>query len=495
MFTFKKQKMKNLIQCLLLCFCVLSGVPLSAQVFNMSTGISNVNSSMLAVGALDDTWTVAMPGAPNTFLTTTCAANTYWQCSPNVRWLYPTGQNPLNCIMGDYYFKTTIDLQCPVSDAQFVFAHIGADDVIQDIQINGNPTHPVNWSFNYWGVNVNLPIPGSEFQIGTNTILVHVYNWGSGPGATTQFGLEIEGSLNITPAAPNAAFTLTSNGTNVQATSTASGNHSWDVYSSPNGNVGSYTYLATYTTQNLNFPATAPCYFIQHTVTSVCGSVCAAQSVCNLNCKKPCPIPAPTNLAVTYAGSVLPAPPSGPYKFSWNPVAGATSYVIDIIWNDPTCCRNDLLVSTVSIPVTTNSYTMSIPTNCFSWTVKALCADGSPVTSARKCEQISSGPGNPPPSGKAAPGGARSAHDLISIFPNPAFSSVSFAIETAEETAFQVTVTDINGKSVKTFEQMNTTGKKANITWNTTSLSKGIYLVKITTAASDQAITKKLVIE
>lgn len=487
--------MKKLFHHLLLVFFSLSAVPASAQVFDLSTGILNSSpGTMQAVGALDDTWTVAMPGSPSIFQSATCLQNNiYFGADPSVRWLIPTGYSQSSCPMGDYYFKTTFNLSCPAAGGMLHFDHIGADDVVQDIIINGN-SHPVSYTFNGmgWGVGVNIPVSSGAFVVGVNEVLVKVYNWGPGPGTSSQFGLEINGNLTVTPAAPVAAFTLSSNGSTVSATSGASGTHTWVTYSSPTGNAGSYTYVGTYNTSSLSFTPTSPCYFIQHTVSNECGTTCAAQSICNLNCKKPCAIAAPSNLQLSYVGPFPPAFP-GAYKFSWNPVAGATSYVIEIIWSDPSCCRDGQRPREQSIPVTTNSYQMDISTKCFSWRVKAVCADGVPVESARKCESLSSGGGNP--SGKPAPGdNIMSQKELIHIFPNPAKESVSFAIESADDVAFSVTITDISGKTVKSFEPMKTEHKKASVNWNTGSLAKGIYIVKITTS-DNQSATKKLVIE
>jgi hypothetical protein len=488
--------MKKLLHHLLLVFFALSGVQASAQVFDLSTGIVNgFPGTMQAVGALDDTWTVAMPGSPSVFQSATCMQNNiYGGADPSVRWLYPTGYNQNSCPMGDYYFKTTFNLSCPPASGMLHFDHIGGDDMVQDIIINGF-SHPVAYTFNGmgWGIGVNIPVPFGELAAGVNEVIVHVYNWGPTPGSSSQFGLEINGNLTVTAAAPVAAFTLTSNGSNVSASSTASGTHTWVTYSSPTGNAGSYSYVGTYNTTSLSFTPTAPCYFIQHTVSNECGTTCAAQSICNLNCKKPCTIAAPSNLQLTYAGGIYPPAFPGAYKFSWNPVSGATSYVIEIIWSDPACCREDVRGREQSIPVTTNSYIMDISTKCFSWRVKAICADGVPVESGKKCESLSSGIGNP--SGKPAPGNKLlSQNELINIFPNPAKESVSFAIESVDEVDFVVTITDISGKVIKTFEQMKTENKKASVNWNTGSLAKGIYIVKISTS-DNQSTSKKLVIE
>src|SRR5688500_10309753 len=119
--------MRKFFGYLLLLLLSFAGQQASAQIISMSTGISNVNNTtMLPVGSLDDTWTVALPGAninlPGSFQTTSCGLNNYPGCSPNVRWLYPTGFSNGSSPMGDYYFKTTFDVECEnVISAQFNF--------------------------------------------------------------------------------------------------------------------------------------------------------------------------------------------------------------------------------------------------------------------------------------------------------------------------------------------------------------------------------------
>lgn len=83
---------------------------------------------------------------------------------------------------------------------------------------------------------------------------------------------------------------------------------------------------------------------------------------------------------------------------------------------------------------------------------------------------------------------------LLHVFPNPAKGAVSFDIETGSETEFILMITDLSGKVVRIFDNMRTTNKKASIRWNTESLAKGAYMVKVQTA-DRQVIDKKLLVE
>jgi len=82
---------------------------------------------------------------------------------------------------------------------------------------------------------------------------------------------------------------------------------------------------------------------------------------------------------------------------TWDPVPGATSYVIQVQLNDPACCGGGglNLLAPTRIPVVTNSHILvpsdlgfseSSQIKCFSWRVFAVCPDGSlSVGSDLKC--------------------------------------------------------------------------------------------------------------
>ncbi|MEL6696255.1 MAG: hypothetical protein AAFP89_08435 [Bacteroidota bacterium] len=63
---------------------------------------------------------------------------------------------------------------------------------------------------------------------------------------------------------------------------------------------------------------------------------------------------------------------------SWNPVPGATGYQVQITVNDPNCCRKttSLPYSLPLIDVSSTSYTPQLSYFCASWSVRAICGDG-----------------------------------------------------------------------------------------------------------------------
>ncbi len=195
--------------------------------------------------------------------------------------------------------------------------------------------------------------------------------------------------LMLNAIAPiNASFTVNTTNGGLQASSNVVGNHTWMVYSTPNGNAGPYTFIGTYNTASISVNTGGPCYYVKHQITdSLCGSGCAAQSVCGLDC--------------------------------------------------------DVVTDTIL---------------------------GSAENFA---EQAQMG---------------------LNIFPNPTNNEVFFAVETANDVAFTISIYDITGKEIDVLTGLKTSNKKATVSWNTASLSKGTYLVKIVTADM-QTINQKLIVE
>jgi uncharacterized repeat protein (TIGR01451 family) len=80
--------------------------------------------------------------------------------------------------------------------------------------------------------------------------------------------------------------------------------------------------------------------------------------------------------------------------------------------------------------------------------------------------------------------------DNVVIYPNPASSHVQVALNNSNETISSITITDILGKTI--LEQQNIANNQTNI--NTSSLAKGMYLLKITSDKNNYLV-KKLIIQ
>jgi hypothetical protein len=381
----------------------------------------------------------------------------------------------------------TFTVDCEVSSAQLNLGEICADDVIDAISVNGMMITSGNYSYGGatygpCGTGVTIPLTGSIFP-GLNELVVRVKNepfYGIG----TVTGLKIKGNLSIIAAGADPSFYMINNGANVQAIpASIPGTHTWAVYASSTGNPGTYSYVGTYNTTYLNFQAQYACYLIRHTVSGESCTACRSQSICNLPCTNICNLSVPQNLQSTSTS------PSS-LLLSWDPVANASSYVLEIAWNDPACCNNSSQLSFIqTIPVTSNSYSITSQTStCFSWKVKALCGEESTV-SEKKCAHFSGGirfrTGSTQPDNKIP---------TLEIFPNPTKDVVSFIVETGRDMEFSISITDIGGRTIMSFDPVTTEGRRGIVEWNTSSLSKGIYIVKVTTG-DNLVLTKKLVID
>lgn len=503
-------KTKTTLSYLLSAWLWLAAMPAFTQVIDLSTGIDALNNP-IGLLAYDDDWMVSYGGSGTTlppsssYVPVKCGSGIpdgwgvpYTGKSPLVKWLSPylntLGESTTLAGAGYYYYRLTFDLHtCDIQSAVMQFDHIGGDDVIDQIIVNGN-VHTLSPGYDFnppWGAGTSLTVTGDILPMTVNEIVVRVYNY------SVWTGMEIKGKLNITGTpATSPSFFLSLNGNLLQGTGFGSSSDIWTVYESPNGSTGTYNYVGTYTGANLSIPAGQRCYYVTHQVDNQCGPTCAAQTICNISCGNPnqCYLPSPQHLTYDYST----------HKLSWDPVPGAVSYIIQVTPNDPACCVHGdpppfKSGPTFNIPVTTYSHTLDYYTDlgmdvdflCFSWRVIPVCEGGT----------------NGPPSatfcadgdhhGFRETGVAPSAAAIptaLDIFPNPPKGTVNFDIATTTDAELTLRITDLTGKTVKVFDKVKTTNKKAAIRWNTESLNKGVYLVNVETS-DHQAISKKLVIE
>jgi hypothetical protein len=486
-----KQIFYSLAFCLLLCI----GRQATGQVttIDISTGV-DATGNLIPILSNDDTWEVSLPGT-SVYQPVRCGTGIlegytipYAGKSPNVRWLSPyldaAGAHGSNAPAGIYLYRTTIPLECvgPQTQAELTFNHIGADNSIDAIIVNGT-SYPVNYSFNPFGSgSLNI---GASLINGVNEIILSLTNLGQWTG------MEIDGNLQVVGLAPppDPSFCISAQGT-VKATPNTGGLHTWEVYSSPDGGItGKYTPLFTSTSDNIEITHGGPCYYIKHTLKKGCGSACAAQMVCKTSCDfaAACGLAKPTNLTtnLTKLGNT----------FSWSTVPGASSYEITIYANDLSCCGSTLFSVVTIFKTTDTSFVKNLSEigtiKCFSWSVRAFCKNGSSIESDRSCYTFPVLVRNPEQSKEAInPEQGIS----LNLYPNPGKGIVTFDVKTDNEQELIIEVFDISGKLVKKFGPENTRNKIAGIRWNTESLAKGTYLVKVTTA-DQKTITQKLQIE
>jgi len=162
---------------------------------------------------------------------------------------------------------------------------------------------------------------------------------------------------------------------------------------------------------------------------------------------------------------------------------GGTSYVVEIVVNDPNCCTSHLpSYALPSVTTTTNSYTFSTSGyHCYSWRVKTVCAEGmeSPFSNWI-CSKYCAVP---------------LILNTFTISPNPSTSGiVRMSGTTVIDTKFTIEVYNTMGSKVKSFENKETVDKKFDLTWETGNLDRGIYYVNLI-AEGGEAIQERLMIE
>lgn len=517
--------MKKRLNQLLLAGVLFAGMHVSAQVTDISTGVNS--GGLIPYFAPDDDWTVLKPGA-SAFISVGCGGG-YVQngadevtgqylgtpgCScvpvytlPGIRWLSPyltactypslsylngahipwvTESSPTNVYTYHRTFEVT---RCNPDSVKIKLSFAQADDILGDFIINGHhypaPTStPLPWVIN---------VSAGDVVLGTNTLEVTV------PNSNYDTGMGLKGTISVTGGAnADPAFALSLTGGNLVATGNA-GSHTWEVYGSNSGTPGSYASVGTYTANPLSLPAIMKCYYVKHTITGECGSLCDAQSICKSECAEgpnPCSLAAPTVVLDFDSEQV-----------QWSAVTGASHYILQVTFNDPACCPSEnptgapgksyeLIKYGTSHKFNFNSLSDfdTIVNNflCFAWKVTPVCASGIRGNSSASFCSHADGLNKP---GRATgiltnkPEGTS-----VNIFPNPAKGIVSFEVETATNAPFNVTITDITGRTVKTFDSVSASNKKSTLKWNTESMARGTYLVKIQTA-DHQSIGKKLIIE
>jgi hypothetical protein len=477
-----------------------------AQVWDITTGVDPM-MNLLPLNTPDDNWTMCPPSGnpwnPGSYGPVRCGTGAPVGYAPymghwnTVRWLspdvLPSGEHGDNSPVGDYYYKYTfITGPCEIESAVINFNHIGADNYIDQVIINGN-VYPVYYTFNPFtnGVSITLS-PGDVWPNSTNELMIRVHN------LSTYTGMEIAGNITVTTAgAPDPSFGSSYIGNQLNLGSAVGGSHTWEIYGSATGNVGTYNYIGTFYSPTLAIASGYSCLFVKHTVSNDCGTACKAISICNLDCSwQPCGVSEPTGLHYDAATG----------KLAWNAVPGADHYVIELILNDPACCGDGTIPADGpifannyrTINVYTNSYILSsadlgdLFIHCFSWRVLAVCANGYSAASPFKCENFRRDFG---PRSEIYEGGDTEREDFkVKVFPNPARDIVSIALENDKIVDYQVKIYDINGKLIQTFVNMEGETKNLTIQWNAESVSKGTYLVVITT--SDNKVEhRKVVIE
>lgn len=182
---------------------------------------------------------------------------------------------------------------------------------------------------------------------------------------------------------------------------------------------------------------------------------------------------------------------------SWSPVAGASSYEVEMIFNDPACCSGPSGASTPWI-FRPKGTTMNFSNQyCFSWRVRSVCDDGS--KSAWSSSQCSCGTSVGTSIGSKKSMGQfddefEAGQLQLTAVPNPATNhvNITFSGLLVDMTFNQpeVIIYDMAGKVVYQSEITLDEAKRVDLN----SFNSGIYIIKVMDADTLLS-TEKLIVQ
>ena len=179
---------------------------------------------------------------------------------------------------------------------------------------------------------------------------------------------------------------------------------------------------------------------------------------------------------------------------NWSNVPSANRYVVQVNWDDPTCCRGGGSNPTSNQwNVSGNSFQLPYinQSGCFSWRVGSRCSKGI-VWSETVCSTCITKPGD---DGPTKPNDTASdVKTSAKISPNPNDGNMNIEISGNDKTTFTLKVYRFDGTLIKTFNENRIENQSIKISWNgKTVLTEGMYFFVITT--DKETITKKVIIE
>lgn len=224
-------------------------------------------------------------------------------------------------------------------------------------------------------------------------------------------------------------------------------------------------------------------YTVEVVVTDANGHVCTYTYDFEYECEtSTCDnLATPTNLQVISPTILNPVT-----TLSWDPVPGATGYIVSSPSIINVNCGNVGLISLAATSVNTNSLQISLGTSkrCFVWQVKAICKNYSSSNSQQECYY-----GCKPDKIYKDKKRIRK----VSILPNPSKGNVEFSIQSDMDSNVILEVYNFYGNRVYSTTIKMSSKESETINWNATHLEKGIYFVRI--KSNNEIINKQLILK
>ncbi|WP_190277322.1 T9SS type A sorting domain-containing protein [Taibaiella lutea] len=181
---------------------------------------------------------------------------------------------------------------------------------------------------------------------------------------------------------------------------------------------------------------------------------------------------------------------------SWNPVAGAVSYKVFYIKNDPLCCPGTSPTSGMITTTSTSGFVPSTIAACFSWRVVAVMANGTEsISSETKCSCTKTGgkPGRNEDEPKTTEGKTTIGKNIFATaIPNPASEYIEFEVHNKDNqmgtNSFTLYLYDMSGREV--FNKEITDNNKLRV--DIQPYLNGIYIYEI--RSNDKSLFKDKVV-
>ncbi|MEZ4687883.1 MAG: T9SS type A sorting domain-containing protein [Bacteroidia bacterium] len=259
----------------------------------------------------------------------------------------------------------------------------------------------------------------------------------------------------------------------------------YDMNANPITFVATPPYIITWTASDpsvlVGQPTNGPAIFayvnVTYYVEVIDSAGCVHRDTFEINC---CEAPANPDCRLDRQGySVL----------SWDPVAGATGYQLQITINDPNCCERPssppYSLALINLPAGTTTYTPQVSYICASWSVRAIC-DSTHYSDFTASQCICTNRHEPQDPVKRT---GLDTKDYFETFPSPASSFLTVQGEALTDGA-RIDLVDVSGRVVYSHE-IKAEGKH---TINTADMPNGIYFIRLN-GADNSTFTQKVVIQ
>ena len=453
-----------------------------AQFFDLTTGTDGAGG-VGTIGTNDPIWTMQLPGGggfgPVTISTGvlqsggTTFPNAYVQDNCG-QWISPWVNGANNIVSGPgtpgiftYQMQFSID-QCVINPTALLDLNfMAADNAIVAVRVNGvaqtipgGITHLVPGSMTSAPAVVN----------GVNTIQVDVNNWGSYTALQLCGGITISGSASA-PTNLDCCSTLAGEVLSWSPVAGAIGYQVEIVYNDPECCPHSEAPYKEEYNVGTNVLIINPTSCYSWRVRAILSGNCFSDwSEKNCGCSQPpshCKIPEKLDCKIIENGTLL----------SWAAISGASSYEVEVNYNDPACCESDELPYTGVYTTTTNSFTVPNSSLCFSWRVRTICEDGSKSDwTGLKCScngflfKSTMGENSEK---------KRVNEVMTSLDPNPASNFITISIvnptETLKSNTCEFVIVDLSGATALTESINLNESKRVNIG----QLKPGMYICKV----------------